>query len=407
MRAMKILAKNPTVKIIFAALLLCYVHANEPSQILPEPVLVEQASNDTRKRMVVLVHGTILPKLSFGAFKKALKKMKVDERFTHSCKMAHGSFAKRYRYHLRHNTYHPHQAIGELGLHAINGEELHPAHVSAASIFPALCEPAHECATRNPPLGMYTFGWDGALDKRSRYEWAGILYDELVAEAERIEQQTGQKPEIELWCHSHGGNVALHLADWEGIRNKSLQASLVLMGTPIQSETEDLVDSPVFEKIFNIYSHRDIVQKLDCISSKDYFSRRRFSQKPATSKLTQIQISVGTDEPMHGELWLFGNTFPFVYRSWMAFHPVPLVVFTPAIIDLIDSTFPDEHDVDISLVRNDDVVTVTATTLNEKADESNQVATISFNGFNRLSETISEWQRNRKQRAAQATSSQA
>ncbi len=357
--------------------------------------------------MIVLVHGTILPKISLGAFKRALRKKHVDKRFTHSHAMAHGSFLKRYRYHLRHNTYHPHQAIGELGLHAINGEESHPAHVSAACIFPSLCEPASSCTTRTNPSSMYTFGWDGALDKRSRHEWSGILYDELIAEAKRIEKETGEAPQIELWCHSHGGNVALHLADWEGIRNKNMRISLVLMGTPVQSETEDLVDSPVFEKILNIYSHRDIVQKLDCVSSKDYFSRRRFSQKPTTSKLTQVQLHVGTDEPMHGELWLFGNTPPFVYRSWMAFHPVPLVAFTPAIIDLIDSTFPDENDLDVCLVRTGDIVTVTATTMKKESDARDQVATLSFNGFDHLSETITEWQRCRKQRAAEAAASQA
>ena len=42
---------------------------------------------------------------------------------------------------------------------------------------------------------------------------------------------------------------------------------LILLGTPIQPETESFLQSAIFKKVYNVYSSEDTVQQADWVST--------------------------------------------------------------------------------------------------------------------------------------------
>jgi hypothetical protein len=216
----------------------------------------------------------------------------------------------------------------------------------------------------------YTFGWSGLLSLSQRYVAGKLLYQALQEESARIERQTGKKPKIRLIGYSHGGNVCLnvaHVHQEEKTQNAFAVEELILIGMPVQKETDYLVADPVFKHAYHFYSREDNVQKMDCFSCNRFFSRRIFKERPTfrlPPNLTQIQIRClrhthtkhgsGYDinntrnvhnrrvlngrtpflrnaSPGHTELWFFGWTCRF-YRDVFPVNPFPMVVFTPLII---------------------------------------------------------------------------
>ncbi len=101
----------------------------------------------------------------------------------------------------------------------------------------------------------YLFGWCGDLTFKAREEAAEELYYYLKK----------FKGKITVIGHSHGGNVALELAhaalkhgDTDFVIDR-----LILLACPIQKMTSGYASSPVFKKVFNIYSRTDSTQILD------------------------------------------------------------------------------------------------------------------------------------------------
>ena len=87
---------------------------------------------------------------------------------------------------------------------------------------------------------------------------------------------------VRIIGYSHGGNVLLNMA-LARQRNPFLSPltvhELVLLGMPVQQETDYLINDPLFEKIIHIYSRGDRIQKLDFFSCHRFFSRRLFKKK--------------------------------------------------------------------------------------------------------------------------------
>ena len=175
-----------------------------------------------------------------------------------------------------------------------------------------------------------------------RRDAAKKLYDALEKERARL----GGKAKLVLMGHSHGMNVILNLAH-EAERRKSesfVVDKAIFFGGPVQSETESCISNKNFKKIYHIVSDGDLVQIADCISSKDFISRRLFgTHKKKKIKLPKnlCQVKVVLDKkfhPLHYELWLWGNkSFPHVcYRKRFPLHPVPISAFAPAIVALAD-----------------------------------------------------------------------
>ncbi len=213
----------------------------------------------------------------------------------------------------------------------------------------------------------YTFGWSGLLGPTVRYKAAEKLFNALVNELE-IYWQQGIYPKVQLIGYSHGANVCLNLA---AIRQDKFPLSplaideLILLGCPVQTETDFLVVDDIFKKIYHVYSTADRIQRIDFFSFNRIFSRRYFKNRhgfKVPSKLMQIQLKFVRNtrskrynhekryqyahnfnspsiisgkspflrdiSPGHIEFWFFGWS-PKNYRENFIINPLPAFVVLP------------------------------------------------------------------------------
>jgi hypothetical protein len=306
--------------------------------------------------MVIFIHGTRLPYPSL-------------EGFFHSMKTFWGqgkqSWYQYYLEALRSKGLFSYQSSSNRGLHEIEQERAcEHGHSSisfiAADIFKHLFQDM--TPDKYEKFSFYNFGWDGKLDKKNRKDSARLLYNELAQELTKQSLRDGIAPyqrEIMICAHSHGGNVALNLASIHDTKKQQIHIDrLVLLGTPVQSETEKYINAPIFEKIYNIYSKGDTIQILDMISTRDYLSRRRFScskkNTEALKKVVQVEVKAGRHDPSHGELWLFCGKKNTVYRKKLAINPLPVFAFVPLICTAIESAMPNAQDIRLSIQKDED-----------------------------------------------------
>ena len=298
---------------------------------------------------------------------------------------------------------------------------------------------------------FYTFGWSGLVSQHRRRLESIRLYNSLVQEIDTIKEQ-GFNPKIRLIAHSHGGNICLNLAtipflmknndlscsheysdhsdaceslekmtkilnalpkqcntsntasqkcyDYLPLRDNLHIDELILLGTPIQVETERFASADFFKRIYNIYSEKDIVQELDWVSTKQRISSQRINQqvldlthtqqaalhkpcitqakiiyereasKPSTTKPTAagsepltaqnslwsriLKSKPSQKDPSHKDLWFFSwaNTTS-KQKSFVT--PLPTVIFIPFITAAMELC-PALNDVDINLISLDDNV---------------------------------------------------
>jgi hypothetical protein len=240
------------------------------------------------------------------------------------------------------------QAMQECGLKEIPlTSETHHGPILFRNFFNEIYEPY-----KQHPVRYFTFGWSGLVNPLTRYQDALLFYQALQTALTEA-QSAGKEVHIAIYAYSHGGNVALNLA---AIRSNLYRCDtftiekLILIGTPVQRETDYLVTHPLFKKIYNIYSRADRIQRLDCFSFKRFFSRRRFKscrryQLKENIKQIEIQLKEHIEghfydrSPGHIELWFFGwpEHSGSLYRPHFPLHPLPLAVFLPAIIALVNT----------------------------------------------------------------------
>ncbi len=299
---------------------------------------------------------------------------------------------------------------------------------------------------------FYTFGWSGLISQHSRRYEAIRLYNALTEELTRLKEK-GIFPRIRLIAHSHGGNLCLNLAavqyvlknhafdqrhlvssdpdEQESIEkmaalfsklstkenaaigvdqkiydyvpeNPALEIDeLIMLGTPIQAETETFCYAPIFKTVYNLYSDEDLVQKGDWVSSKQTISKARVEKQPPISlrkkgepaKLIQAMIitheapakKTGKPEsspsreekslmqqllagknifarksgnPTHKELWFF-TWESEASRFNLPIAPLPIVTCVPLITKVLQqSTYTDAT---ITLKRTDNSFAISAT----------------------------------------------
>lgn len=234
-----------------------------------------------------------------------------------------------------------------LGLHkavTLNSELHH--HQIAKTLY--------EVQPKEFPLEtFYIFGWCGTLDAIKRHESARILYQELIQIQKNYEQEWGQKPIIRIISHSHGGNVALYLAELAQKNNYPFTINeLILLACPVQKQTSHYITSPLFEKIYSLHSHYDMLQCadpqalqiakqkikshlqqeerdyfhivdtfFDCLEDYPLFSERHF--KPH-SKLIQVNIQRNKRNITHLEfkLLFFVQHLPIILKQLRNFTKV-------------------------------------------------------------------------------------
>jgi hypothetical protein len=178
---------------------------------------------------------------------------------------------------------------------------------------------------------FYIFCWSGKLSSRERKKVAEQLYRDLIEHIEQYQKKYGQYPIIRIIAHSHGGNVALHMAKIhtpEGTPPITVH-SLILLACPVQEKTMHLIATPLFKHVYSLYSSFDFIQVLapqlrhkeTKKSRKRYrfpaFSSRLFPQHPS---LTQAKIKIN------------GYPITHTYFSQQAF-----VELLPDILQKLDS----------------------------------------------------------------------
>jgi hypothetical protein len=264
----------------------------------------------------------------------------------------HSLYAETTRLVRRDRFFGQTQAMQGLGL-----EKAYPQtepNMSGAYLFSQTFDTLSKIVnTQNVPRIHYTFGWSGLLTLRARRQAAKKLYEQLTIQVKKIRAQ-GMEPYIRIIGYSHGGNVALHLA--EEARNLHQTPftvhELILLSTPIQRETKHYANHPMFKHIFNYYSKSDHIQTLDFMSSFHHsFSHRIFISDKTfkrPEKITDIQIRFirkkiqipqkdgrtkvlyRTDyiHPNHAEMYFFGWAALW-YRKHFPIRPLPVASLIP------------------------------------------------------------------------------
>lgn len=325
---------------------------NKKSRFLNICYKSQQQSSKISKMhyMFVFVHGTILPYPSpsslFSSIKNTLKsgrreKISWEERFIHE---------------LRFKSIYKFQPIQEYGLQQIQFAPLtqnSPYYYSfvTATLFQNVLNNINP--EKYSDTSFYTFGWDGKLSHQSRVASAKVLYQSLFNEVQKL-KNSYEKINLTILAHSHGGNVALNMENaYNELKSDLLVDQLILLGTPVQSETAKFILSPLFKKIYTFYSNSDMVQVIDILSTQDSSSKRRFKNITPLQNMVQIELLVGQKHPAHNELWLFGDKSNWLYRHKLATYPVAIFMFVPTILNFIENNLADSKDLLLTIDHKD------------------------------------------------------
>lgn len=271
--------------------------------------------------------------------------------------------------------FYKNQAMSGLGLHKIDLH--HPHNNAAAPIIASSFEEISRYVGHAPSDQYYTFGWSGLVSNKLRYLESAFLHQDLEKLIKKI-QDEGYNPKIRLIGYSHGGNLALQLGalhTTKPISKQFLIDELWLIGTPIQVETDYLINSPIFKRVYNFYSRADSVQMLDFFSFKRFFSRKKFSKRSnfkLPEKLIQVRLKITEYEPRrinttiekapcndpkmlkkyfkpinydpgHFELWFMGWTI-LTYRKSFPLYPLPMLTFLSIIVQHVENNPDAPHD---------------------------------------------------------------
>ncbi len=195
-----------------------------------------------------------------------------------------------------------------------------------------IAETLSDYAPQKFPLDtFYVFAWTGKLNEQKRKYAAKTLYKELTLLIDDYKKQYGIKPHIQLLAHSHGGNVILNMAKIRSAKYNLTIDEVILLATPVQLKTMNLVGNNMFKHIYNLYSSLDVVQIMapQMRHKKDGSNRytlkfpplsdRRF---PAHQHIAQAKIKVNGRALFHNEFTkpFFLKLLPHVLEEIKAWH---------------------------------------------------------------------------------------
>lgn len=280
----------------------------------------------------------------------------------------HTIYSKTVEYMRLDPYFYLNQAMQEFGLKKIDLNDLQPGHATnaIANIYNDVTKMVYPQETNH----YYTFGWSGLLSPTGRYADSIKLLESLTQELEEKYWKYGIFPKIRLIGYSHGGNVCLNIAAARQNTNPTSPISideLILVGVPIQTETDYLANDPIFKKIYHFFSQADRIQRIDFFSFNRVFSRRYFRNSnnfKVPKKLMQIDMKfirkartqydsparqaayvnfnnpgiisgksslLRNCSPGHLEFWFFGWS-PKYYRENFVMHPLPAFVAIPYVL---------------------------------------------------------------------------
>lgn len=290
----------------------------------------------------IFIHGTVKPYLKVRNISTIVRQDK---------NIACSSYATFNNYMRASEVITKYQAMQKLGLKKIDLNDIKPGNGSTATAI------LYDYFDNKENSLFYTFGWSGLLSYEMREKEGIFLYNKIKNLVKKLKNEN-LKPKINIITYSHGGTVALNMAK---VYKKDFKINnLILLGMPVQRDTDYLINCPVFKNIYHFYSTSDYVQTIDHASSKYFECHRKFYPRKdfcLPAKLKQIEIGVVRTSictscnafkcsntpikktsyhvnPAHSELWVFGWTFSG-YRRNYPIYPFPIVVFIPAVINEI------------------------------------------------------------------------
>lgn len=252
------------------------------------------------------------------------------------------------------------QPLQELGLKKINLKDRSKGNGSGA--FANTLDYMTKKVDPEAKHIYFTFGWSGLLSSKSRLKSAYQLC-RAIRKIQREARIQNKKVYFRLIGYSHGGTVILNLAKIRRARKITIN-EMITYGMPVQKDTDYLVNSNIFKRIYHFYSPSDYVQALDLVSSEYFFCHRTFQSRKdfkVPKKLIQIKIHVTHNQmadcacnnkkcghkkviykqfnrnPGHSELWNFGWASKG-YRKNFPMNPFPVAVFSPIFINKINET---------------------------------------------------------------------
>lgn len=161
------------------------------------------------------------------------------------------------------------------------------------SMAQALCQADSK---QFPSTSFYKFYWKGGLTMAARKKAAEEIYALL----------SSHEGPITIIAHSHGCNVALHLAELLQKEHQSLSIDrLILLAPPVQHATAQLISSSLFKRIYSFYSNADVLQVADPQGMYKKFKKSDtplFSQRTYNADvphLTQARVLMHYKSPGH------------------------------------------------------------------------------------------------------------
>lgn len=211
-----------------------------------------------------------------------------------------------------------------------------------------------------PMEEFYIFSWSGKLKQQERENAAAKLHEEIIILQEQYQKKYGIAPTIRIIAHSHGGNVAINMACLRSSFAKAPEdprkasknisflpgspsketvdgvniKSLILLACPVQEKTMHLIGTPMFNRVYSLYSSFDFIQVLAPqfrrlrASYERTLKRRKYHYKfipfsarlfPTYSHLTQAKIKI--------------NDYPI---SHTRFSTKEFTVLLPIILEKLD-----------------------------------------------------------------------
>lgn len=170
--------------------------------------------------------------------------------------------------------------------------------------FRILAQTITKSDPHNFPLEeFYIFGWSGKLQDQERILAAKVLYDEITTLTKKYLEKYGCSPKIRIIAHSHGGNVALNMAAIKQPAHSFQIKSLILLACPVQDKTMHLISTPMFQRVYSLYSSLDIIQiiapQFQRIRAKNGRRKKKYAVFPFSARvfptyshLTQTKIKI-------------------------------------------------------------------------------------------------------------------
>ncbi len=315
------------------------------------------------ERIVIFIHGTIHPELGL---------LNPVDTLSDSVNTVSHTYRQRIA-KIRDNplTYED-QTIQDYGLKPIEqltDQELAEHTRGIAFIIPAYDAVAHLADATAPKNRYYTFGWLGLMSNGSRKEEGFKLYDALCDERAKF----AVPPHITIVTHSHGGNVALWLAQAEKERKRGLHIdSLILWGTPVHRSTAYHARADIFGRVVSFYSDGDWIQGTDVFSTPERACKKRFgdwyatdTDQPAPQQVHDIRLMANGSKHLvdHRNMWFMGNSNTIFDWLW----PLPLVILTPLLAQTTLQTLELPGQAELHIGTDGATLTLTLRPENEEA----------------------------------------